>query len=61
MNRRPTPPPTNMAAMAAAHADPVAFAREVAIYNEQLRLAGFAPMYDTIDHTEQSAERGLFD
>lgn len=37
------PKPDNWEAMCAAYKDPVAFAREVAIYDQQLVDAGFAP------------------
>lgn len=37
------PKPDNFEAMVAAHADPVAFAREVAVYDQQLLDAGLEP------------------
>lgn len=40
------PTPDNFEAMAAAWNDPVAFAREVAIYNQQCIDGGFKPVYD---------------
>lgn len=43
------PRPDNFDAMAAAWKDPVAFAREVAIYNRQLEEAGVAPLYPGSD------------
>jgi len=41
--RRPFPKPDNFDAMSAAWNDPVAFAREVAIYDAQLIAAGEKP------------------
>lgn len=43
------PKPDNFDAMSAVWADPVAFAREVAVYNEQLRTAGFPSTYEQSD------------
>lgn len=43
---RPAPKPDNFDAMAAAWDDPIEFARQVAIYDEQLRKAGFTPVVD---------------
>ncbi|WP_157156252.1 hypothetical protein [Diaminobutyricimonas sp. LJ205] len=40
----PAPAPHNMAEMMAAWNDPVQFAREVAIYNQQLAEAGLPPV-----------------
>lgn len=39
------PKPNNFEAMTAAYRDPVAFAREKAVYNEQLRAGGHRPLY----------------
>lgn len=51
------PAPANLDAMSAAYAsqDPVAIARERAIYNQQLIDAGRAPLYDQpqLDWTDQ--------
>ena len=41
------PKPANYEAMSAAHADPVAFAREVFVYHEQLRAVGIDPESST--------------
>lgn len=60
----PAPKPDNLDAMTAAFAsgDPVAIAREKAAYNEQLRAAGYPPLYSTVydevpDITEQQRGR----
>lgn len=42
------PKPANFDALTNAWKDPVEFPRQVAVYNEQLRLAGFPPLYDVI-------------
>jgi len=41
---RTAPKPTNWEAMCAAYKDPVEFAREVAVYDDQLVAAGFHPV-----------------
>lgn len=51
-NNQPAPRPENLEAMAAAWNDPVEFARQKAIYNEQLRQQGYAPLYEVLDFTE---------
>lgn len=60
-DRRQYPKPDNLDAMSAAHNDPVAFAAEVAKYNEQLRLAGFDPVTQALDFTEPRKTETLYD
>ena len=44
--KKGAPPPRNMDAMSAAWNDPVEFAKQVAIYNRQLKDEGYPPLYN---------------
>jgi hypothetical protein len=53
-DKRMAPKPDNFDAMSDAWDNPVAFAREVAVYNTQLVEAGHAPMYEVLgDYHEE--------
>ena len=51
-----TPKPNNFEAMAAAANDPVAWAREVAAYNQQLIEAGLPPIYQQIEYDRRDLD-----